>query len=139
MSRSKIKANLRAADRRRRRRLDEGSRSAPPVPASGKSEAVAPVDVAGLVIEAILSVSDSRTPLRDNLVISLLRSLAKQDAPSNPAVLSLYEKVTGFLDGRKIGGKAAAAAAKELLGIAPSHTSEDSPDGFVQYLELIAG
>ncbi|MCD0460255.1 hypothetical protein [Roseiconus lacunae] len=139
MSRSKIKANLRAADRRRRRRPAEKPNTDQAATPPQARRDLDSVDVAGLIVEAILSANQKRTPLRDSVVFGTLRSLARQSVPEQAAAKQLYDQVQAFLAKRDVGLPATVAAAKELSGIAQGHMGSDSPDGFVQYLAFISG
>ncbi|OYP29881.1 hypothetical protein [Rhodopirellula sp. MGV] len=154
MSRSKIKANLRAADRRRRRRHEGNVRptdsaqtgSSSDDSSSNDSHQAAPtssvsIDVAGLMIEAILSNSHSRSPLRDSVVIHTLRSISRDDESDeglSPAAQALRQQVLAYLAPHQVDHASIIKAARDILGIAKNHLRDDSPDGFIQYLALIA-
>ena len=113
MSKSnRLRRNLKAADRRRRRRTSNQASneidSSPQVNVSN----VTGVDVPGILVESILLEADLRNEtLRDSAVISALKAVETSIAPRSVEASAVYVRMTEqlskagrFAEGRRVGG-----------------------------------
>ena len=142
MSKSaKMKARLRASDRRRKRRgrqptLGDDSGLHLRVDAGTDSPEIE-TDIAGLLANAALRIADRQRRIQDSSVIGGLRGLVAGVQPNGEGSRLVYQAMVCELDKAQIPTERRATAAKEFLEIAKEHSGSDRPDHLLQYLSLI--
>lgn len=133
---NKLKANLRAADKRRKRRVVETKSDA-----SFSSEPK--LDIEGLIVDGILKTVANRESrrepnLRDSAVIAALKALRQGTAPNSTEASECYAEICRVLDSAGVSEGKRAKAATQTLSLASLNDYEKSPDQFIRYLSLIA-
>ncbi|QDV46427.1 hypothetical protein Enr13x_63360 [Stieleria neptunia] len=140
MSKSpKIRSNLKAADRRRRRRNLAGRggdpQTAPGDACRGQSDGV---DVPQLLIEAVLGVAGREAALNDSAVIGALRAVQNGSTSRSAFTQTVCGEMIHRLDAAGVSETQRRKAAGELLTIALDNTDSQSPHQLIRYLALIA-
>lgn len=132
----KLKARLKAADKRRKRRAPQ---TEPVATVSNEPK----LDVEGLVVEGILKTAANREArrepnLRDSAVIAALKALTQGTAPNSTEALECHTEITRFLDQSGVSSGDRVRAATQTLSLAHMNDQKESPDQFIRYLTLIA-
>lgn len=142
MSKSaKMKARLKASDRRRKRRVRQPTLSDESglhlrVDAGTDSPEIE-TDIAGLLSNAALQTADRHRRIQDSSVIGGLRGLIAGAEPNGEGSRLVYHAMVHELDKAQIPPERRTTAAKEFLEIAKEHSGSDRPDLLLQYLSLI--
>lgn len=142
MARAKdLKQKLKAADRRRKRRpaaANQGRSAVGSTSSASQPGGSLPVDVVGLVAQAILDVADRDSSITDATVVTALRCSVRLSEPSRgdaKTVLRALDVVAAqdFVPRRKF-----SKAAEQLIQMAVSHkASEAEPSPFLRYLSVL--
>lgn len=135
----KLRSNLKAADRRRRRRNLAGrGHDRPTAPSDVNRRPTDGVDVPQLLIEAVLSIAERDAALNDSAVVGALRAIKNGSASRSAYTQAVCEEMIRRLDAAAVGEPQRRKAAGELLTIALDNTDSESPDRLIRYLALIA-
>ena len=142
---SKLKQNLKASDRRRRRRV-QTTQPLPTAASQRSGPSAPPLDLLGLFVDAILHHA-KQTPSStiDLVVVAALRSAQKGTMPSDDEASRLTKQFLAIGDRKDVSEKEFLEATRQLLAMSREHqnsTHKDSKnveDRFVQYLSILAG
>ena len=97
------------------------------------------VDVAGMVIQAILAYADSCSSPRDAVVLSALRSCLRQTRPQQEDAGKLYDLLQSVRDRDLVSPRAFRDAVSELIELSRLHDQNSGRlDQLVSYLSLLA-
>lgn len=133
----RLKAKLKSADRRRRRRPTP--KASPTSEAPSSDDVSAPdVDVAEVLVTSLMEAASSSGTLRDSAVIASLRAVIAGSEPNSQEAKSLHREMTQSLAQASVSDREARLAAEELLKLAPRGSESQRPDQFLQYLSLIS-
>ncbi|MCS7469872.1 hypothetical protein NZK35_24740 [Stieleria sp. ICT_E10.1] len=135
----KLRSNLKAADRRRRRRNLAGCGHDRQTDTSDANRRQPDgVDVPQLLIEAVLSVAEREAALNDSAVIGALRAINNRSTSRSVFTQAVCQEMIRRLDAAGVGEPQRQKAAGELLTIAVDNTDSQSPHRLIRYLALIA-
>ena len=135
----KLRSNLKAADRRRRRRKMAGCGHDAEAARSAEARRQPDgADVPQLLIEDVLSVAEREAALNDSAVIGALRAVKNGSASRSAFTQAVCDEMIRRLDAAAVGEPQRRKAAGELLTIALDNTDSQSPHRLIRYLALIA-
>lgn len=133
--REAIRQKLKAADRRRQRRHSVASTPA----ASANESGSAPIDVAGLVVAAILDHSHALgSAARDVIVVAALNSLLRGTTPSGDQSKLLATELEQVAQRNDVPTRAFRDTLQQILAMATSHRDPRSGDAFLRYLAMLS-
>ena len=139
-----LKAKLKAADRRRRRRgttvsadVDFSSRPDSDGRSGSDATVLNQTDVVGVLTQAALRVAGRTNDLRDSAVIGALRALKNETKPNAHFTEAVHREMVSALDHAAVSRRERRQAASELLGVALGSVDSKIPDGLIRSLSLI--
>ena len=138
---SLLKAKLKAADKRRKRRPSTVPRQAMGERADTKeleqtSTRINPMD---LIASTILKhVNQSESSARDVVVISTMKRILRGSSPVSPEEVVLSEKLSKIPERADIDQRKYRKGLEDILEIAGQQQSSSTPDAFLQYLTILS-
>ncbi|MGB7343329.1 MAG: hypothetical protein WBD20_03910 [Pirellulaceae bacterium] len=138
MAKSKdLKQKLKAADRRRRQRLESAANQNRQVAFASPSKPK--VDVVGMITIAILQhAEDATSGLQDVVASVALRSCLTGKSPSGEQSSLLWQSINAVAEQPGVSVYAFRKAVSQLLEVQKKHQDHENPSAFVAYLQLIA-
>ncbi len=133
--RNSLKSKLKASDRRRRRRPT-------PVPQAQLAHpSPPPVDVTGLVVDAIVGDEKKTSQLQDAVVVAALRGCVNGNRPSGDEASILFSSLQQIAERTDVEMRDFRTAIKQLLDQSTQHRSlgpqQEAPNPFVNYLAML--
>lgn len=95
------------------------------------------VDVGGLIAKTILDFASARSPLRDAVVVSALRSCFQGTTPSGDQSRQLSERLAAIPAQHDVPVGAFRKEIDEMLSLAKRQRDADQTDAFVQLLRML--
>lgn len=129
--RNDLHRKLKAADRRRGRR--------PSAPQPTTQQPAQGIDIAGLLVAAILEHRQQHKGANDAVVISALRGLIHHTEPSSEPSSSLYRRCLEISEREEVEMRCFRTSVEALLEQARHHSSDSGgSDTFITYLAVLA-
>ena len=138
---SLLKAKLKAADKRRKRRPSTVPQQAMAERADTKeleqtSTRINPMD---LIASTILKhVNQPESSARDVVVISTMKRILRGSSPVSPEEVVLSEKLSKIPERADIDQRKYRKGLEDILEIAGQQQSSSTPDAFLQYLTILS-
>ena len=138
---SLLKAKLKAADKRRKRRPPTVPQQAMGERADTKeleqtSTRINPMD---LIASTILKhVNEPQSSARDVVVISTMKRILRGSSPVSPEEVVLSEKLSKIPERADIDQRKYRKGLEDILEIAGQQQSSSTPDAFLQYLTILS-
>lgn len=143
-----LKAKLKAADRRRKRRpmtsdapqgMSPRTASNPPSNQSNRSGGNRRVDSTDLIVSTILHhVSERQRSAQDAFVISTLRSVLRGTPAGSDEASELRNRLDEIPSREDVDRRSYREGIKTILGIAQQQENQAVPDAFLQYLSILS-
>ena len=129
VKRNDLRSKLKAADRRRQRRPAGNHRSV----------SIASVDVAGLVVEAILRFRDGSQRFDDAIIIAALKACVRGIRPGGTQAAALFDQLQQVASREEVSPRALVRASHELLAQSSQRAQKSGqPNPFASYLTILA-
>jgi hypothetical protein len=132
VNRNDLKKRLKAADRRRNRRV---APQGPVVAASPLEPRVRPADLIANVLVGYAAAEQSAT---DIVAVAALRACSRGDLPAKEPARGLALKIEAVTKQPGVTPRSYRGAVVELLDAANLHLGKDSPDSFLDYLAILS-
>lgn len=138
-----LKAKLKAADRRRKRRPSSiGASNSRVIPTSTATPSGQPLaatkDPMDLIAKAIMDhANDQSSSLKDELVTATLRGLLRGSNPKTEEAEALRDRLEKIPEREDISRRAYRNGIETILKIAQQHENQTVPDAFLQYLSIL--
>lgn len=147
-NKASLKAKLKAADRRRKRRpevtaapsTENTTRSSHSTSSDNKSSTdTANHDPTDLITAAILKhVNNPQNSAKDAFVITTLRGLLRGSSPSSDEAVELCQQLENIALRDDIDRRKFRSSIENILAIAQQQRTNSVPDAFLQYLTILA-
>ncbi|NND99147.1 MAG: hypothetical protein HKN47_17660 [Pirellulaceae bacterium] len=140
--RNDLKQKLKAADRRRQRRMPQSGNS-PAVGPNATSRSAGPEmtglpDVTGLIARALVKLGMTHRDLVDSAAIAGLRGGLSSRRPTGSVSNAVFDEIQKISQRDDVTVRAVRGAIKDLLETASKHQSKgDDPKSFLNYLALL--
>lgn len=134
-----LKAKLKAADKRRKRRPQASAETAL---AQEAADGRPSVDAVGVLAEGVLRQADTRASsgganLRDSAVLSALKAMTQGTQPRSEEAMGVFDEMNSLLEEAGVSGSRRTVAAMEMLSLATTNQDPNVPDQFIRYLSMI--
>ena len=138
---SLLKAKLKAADKRRKRRPSTVPQQAMGERADTKELEQTPtrINPMDLIASTILKhVNQPESSARDVVVISTMKRILRGSSPVSPEEVVLSEKLSKIPERADIDQRKYRKGLEDILEIAGQQQSSSTPDAFLQYLTILS-
>ena len=138
---SLLKAKLKAADKRRKRRPLTVTQQAMGERAETKEleQASTRINPMDLIASTILKhVNQPESSARDVVVISTMKRILRGSSPVSPEEVVLSEKLSKIPERADIDQRKYRKGLEDILEIAGQQQSSSTPDAFLQYLTILS-